>query len=60
MVKKYACFFMLFAYAVGAIGGFGVSVAGKDYFIAACMAVLAAMAFPFAKKAFKFLTDEDA
>lgn len=51
---------MLFAYAVGAIGGFGVSVAGKDYFIAACVAVLAAMAFPFAKKAFKFLTDEDA
>lgn len=58
--KKIISLFLLFAYAVGAIGGFGVSAYTKEYFIAGCVLVLAAMAFPFAKKTFKFLSDGDA
>jgi len=55
--KKILRFFGLFAYAVGAIGGFGYSMYCKAYFIAVCVVVLAVMAFPTAQKWFKELTD---
>ena len=48
--NKIAKFFGTFAYAVGAIGGFGVSLHNKSYFIAVCVVVLAGMAFPTTKK----------
>ena len=50
MIKKFYYFFALCAYVVGAIGGFGYAMYCKAYFIAACIVVLAAMAFPLAKK----------
>ena len=56
MSKKIFSFFCLVAYGVGAIGGFGYSAWGGSWFIAICVAALAAMAFPFAKKCFKELT----
>ena len=51
--KKILKFFGLFAYAVGAIGGFGYAMYCKAYFIGVCVVVLSAMAFPTAKKWFK-------
>lgn len=57
-MKKVFYFFALFAYAVGVIGGIGYSTYSKAYFIAACIVVLAAMAFPTAKDFFKKLTNE--
>lgn len=56
MVKKILNFFALFAYVVGAIGGIGYSIYGGSWPIAICIAVLAAMAFPTAKKFFQELT----
>ena len=57
MKKKIISFFCLVAYGIGAIGGFCSSAFGGSWFIAICVAALAAMAFPFAKKCFKELTD---
>lgn len=54
--KKILSFFGLCAYAVGAIGGVGYAIYGKGWFIAACVAVLAVLAFPKAKEFFKNLT----
>ena len=48
--KKILKFFGLFAYVVGSIGGFGYAMYSKAYFIGVCVVVLAAMAFPTAKK----------
>ena len=56
-MKKYVYFFGLFAYAVGTIGGIGYACYSKAWFIAACVAVLAVMAFPKAKEFFEQLTD---
>ena len=56
MWKKFYDFFCLLAYAMGAIGGFGYSAWGGSWVIATCVAVLAVMAFPFAKARFKDLT----
>ena len=55
MLKKFGYFFALFAYAVGAIGGFGYAAYCKAWFIAICVVVLAVMAFPTAKKFFNNL-----
>lgn len=55
-MKKFLSFFCLVAYVVGAIGGFGFAAWGGSWFVAICVAVLAAMAFPFAKERFKDLT----
>lgn len=49
MLKKLVYFFAMCAYGVGAIGGFGCALYCKAYFIAVCVAVLAAMAFPTVK-----------
>ena len=42
-------------YIVGALGGFGVAIAHKSYFIASCVAALAVMAFPTVKEMVKDL-----
>ena len=55
MIKKFGYFFGLCAYAVGALGGLGFALYNKGYFIAVCVVVLAAMAFPTAKKFFQNL-----
>ena len=55
-MKKVVSFFGLCAYAVGSIGGFGLAMYGKGYFIALCVVALAVMAFPKAKEFFKELT----
>lgn len=57
MLKKIGYFFGLAAYVLGSIGGFGWSIYGKGYLVAAAVIVLAAMAFPTAKKWFKGLTN---
>lgn len=57
MAKKFLHFFGLAAYAVGSIGGFGVAMYDKEYVIGVCVAALAVMAFPTAKKSFKDLTE---
>ena len=54
-MKKPLCFFGLFAYVIGAIGGIGYACHVKEYVIAACIVVLAGMAFPTAKKWFNFI-----
>lgn len=56
MLKKIGCFFGLFAYAMGTIGGIGYSIYGGSWPIAIAIAVLAGMAFPTAKKFFTELT----
>lgn len=52
-------FICCFAYVVGGIGGFGLSLYHKEPVIAVCVAALAAMAFPYAKKCFKELRSKD-
>lgn len=52
---KFGNFFGLCAYVLGAIGGFGYAMYSKAYLIAACIVVLAVMAFPKAKEWFKGL-----
>ena len=49
-LKGIISMFLLMLYAMGSIGGFGYAMYCKAYFIAACIVVLAAMAFPLAKK----------
>lgn len=58
MLKKFGYFFALFAYAVGAIGGFGYALYNKAYFIAACVVALAVMAFPTVKSLFNKLMNQ--
>lgn len=48
----------MFAYAVGAIGGFGYALYCKAYFIAACIVVLAAIAFPTLKSFYNKLMNQ--
>lgn len=55
-MKKFIYFFALFAYAVGVIGGIGYACYCKEWFVAACVAVLGVMAFPKAKEFVKELT----
>ncbi len=56
-MKKFLYFFAMCAYGVGAIGGFGYACYCKAWVIAACVAVLAAMAFPKAKEFYNKLTE---
>lgn len=58
MLKKFGYFFAMFAYAVGAIGGFGYALYCKAYFIAACIVILAAMAFPTLKSFYNKLMNQ--
>jgi hypothetical protein len=56
-MRKFMCFFGLFLYIVGTIGGIGYCLYSHAYIIAIAVAVLAVMAFPTAQKIFKYLTD---
>lgn len=55
-MKKLLYFVCLFAYLVGAIGGFGYALHSNAIFIAVCVVVLAAMAWPTAKSFYEKLT----
>lgn len=55
MFNKIIRFFGLFACVIGAIGGLGVALYNKEYVIAACVVILAVMAFPAARKFIKEL-----
>lgn len=59
IMKKMLYFFGLFAYALGAIGGFGYALYSKAYLIAVCVVVLAAMAFPTALKWYHKLVEDE-
>lgn len=54
---KFGNFFGLCAYVLGAIGGFGYAMYSKAYLIAACIVILAVMAFPKAKEWWKKMID---
>ena len=54
---KFGNFFVLCAYVLGAIGGFGYALYSKAYLIAACIVILAVMAFPKAKEWWKGLME---
>lgn len=56
-MKKIVYLILLFLYAMGTIGGIGYACYCKAYLIAIAVAVLAAMAFPTAKKWFNELND---
>ena len=49
-LKRIGAFFALLAYIIGAIGGIGYCLYIKEWFVAICLVVVAAMAFPTAKK----------
>lgn len=57
MFKKFLSFAELCAYVLGAIGGFGYCAYCKAWPVAVAVAVLAAMAYPEAKAAFRRLTE---
>lgn len=54
---NFPAFFGLCAYVLGAIGGFGYALYSKAYLIAACIVILAVMAFPKAKEWWKGLME---
>lgn len=56
-MKKYIYFFLLFLYAMGAIGGIGHTIYIGEYVTAACIAVVAFMGFPTAVNYWKYLND---
>lgn len=58
MKKKILSFFALVAYGIGSIAGILLSAWNGSFVTTICIAVLAAMAFPFARKCFKNLTEE--
>lgn len=58
MIKKFGYFFGLCAYAVGALGGLGFALYNKGYFIAVCVVVLAAIAFPTVKSFYNKLMNQ--
>ena len=49
-MKKFGCFFGLFAYLMGSIGSLGYVLYCKQYVIAIALAVVICMAYPTAKK----------
>ena len=56
-MKKLGYFLSLFFYIVGTIGGFGYAALYGEWFIAACLIVVGAMAFPTAKRFLNELVD---
>ena len=54
-MERFGKFFGLCAYGVGSIGGLGWAIYNNEWVLAVCTLVLAAMAFPTAKKWFKEL-----
>lgn len=58
IMKKILCFFGQCAYVLGSVGGFGYALYSKAYLIAVCVAVLAVMAFPTAKKWYHLMMED--
>lgn len=58
-VKKILAFFGLFAYVIGSIGGVAYNLYFHQAPTALCVAVLAGMAFPTAKKWYSFLVGNE-
>jgi hypothetical protein len=56
-LKGIISMFLLMLYAMGSIGGFGYAMYCKAYVIAAAVLIVAAMAFPTIRKAFKEWTE---
>lgn len=54
---KILYFFEMCAYGFGAIGGFSWSLYNNSYLIAVCVVILALMAIPELKRAYKKLTE---
>ena len=54
-MKEFGKFFGLGAYCIGSIGGLGWAIYNNEWVLAVCTLVLAAMAFPTAKKWYKEL-----
>lgn len=52
MAKGFFAMFMMMAYAMGSIGGFGYAIYSEAYVIAGAIILLAWMAFPKAKEYF--------
>jgi hypothetical protein len=57
MAKKLFFFFMLCAYVLASIGGFGYAVYGGSWPIAIAIVALSYMAFPKAKEYYTKLTE---
>lgn len=55
-MNKILAFFIIAAYVLGTIGGFGYALFGGSWPIAIAIIVLGILAFPEVKKAFKELT----
>lgn len=53
MKKSFLNIVIFCAWIMCLIMGVGVSLYNKNYSVAVCVAILAAMAFPYAKKLFK-------
>lgn len=52
MAKGFFAMFMMMAYAMGSIGGFGYAIYSQAYVIAGAIVLLSWMAFPKAKEYF--------
>lgn len=57
MKQKILALILLFLYAIGTVNGIGYSLWIGEYVTAISVAVLAAMAFPVAKKCWQELND---
>lgn len=55
--KNVLCFFALFLYVMGTIGGIGYCIYSHAWIFAIAVAVVAAMAIPTVVSFYKFLTD---
>lgn len=53
MAKGFFAMFMMMAYAMGSIGGFGYAIYSEAYVIAAAIVLLSVMAFPKARYYFE-------
>lgn len=56
-MKKILYFLALFLYGIGAIGGIGYALYSGAWIVAIAVAVLAAMAWPTAKKLYHLLAE---
>ena len=52
-------FIAAFMWAVGTIGGFGLAAYNREWIIAACVAVLGALAFPTIRRFFKEMQEAE-
>ena len=58
-MKKIICFFAMFLYIIGTIGGIGYCLYNHAYVIAVAVLVLAVLAMPAVYKIFNYLINQD-